>query len=152
MKIRIAEVKNFDKLIEIRKEFFRWEAERDKRVDPNYEKRSLSIRTGKNLRQDNVAFFIAEEKGQIVGFAGASIDKAAKWTKLEKEGHLFNLYVKEDYRRKGIGKKLIKRTMEWFKKNKISDVKILVYNFNEKAHKIYKKYNFKDYVIEMRKN
>ncbi len=151
MIIKKATIKDFEKLKEIKTEFFLWECNRDKRQNPNYVKRGLGSRLAKNLRQDNIAFFIAVDKGEVIGYSGAEITKNSPDYVYKKRGHLFNLYVKPKYQNKGIGKRLVRETLKWFKKKKVFDLMIHVFPFNKKAHKIYKKFGFGNYIIILKK-
>jgi ribosomal protein S18 acetylase RimI-like enzyme len=151
MKIRKATPKDFQKLKEIKTEFFLWECKMDDRVNPDYAKRNLGVRLGINLRQKNVVFFIAEDNGKIVAYAGAQIEKNYPPNVEKFRGHLFNLYVRKEYQSKGIGTKLIKKVLAWFKEKKITDLKIMVYSKNEGAHKLYERMGYKDYIVMLRK-
>lgn len=149
MRIKKATSKDFEKLKEIKSEFYLWECKRDKRLDPGYVKRGLGARLAKNLKQKNTVFFIAEDKGKIIGYSGGEIKENPGFIRLKKRGHLFNLYIKPKYQGKGIGKKLIKETLKWFKKKKVKDLMIMVYSFNKKAEKIYKGLGYRDYIKEI---
>lgn len=151
MRIKKATIKDFEKLKQIKSEFYLWECKGDKRLNTGYIKKGLGARLAKNLKQKNTVFFIAEERGEIIGYSGAEIQTNPASFKFKKRGHLFNLYVRPKYQGKGIGKRLIKKTLRWFKEKKISDLMIMVYSHNKKAHQIYKKLGFKDYIIELKK-
>jgi ribosomal protein S18 acetylase RimI-like enzyme len=153
MILRRATIKDFDRLKKIKADFYLWECGMDKRIRPEWAEKQLQSRLARNLKHHtkSVAFFIAEERGEIIGYSGGEIEKALGFVKSKRLGHMFNLYVKPEYRKKGIGKKLIKEVLAWFKKNKVKELKILVYPHNKPAHEIYKKLGFKDYIIELRK-
>lgn len=149
MEIKKAMIKDFGELKEIKTEFYLWQCNKDKRLNPNYLKKTLGQRLARNLRQKNTAFFIASDKGKIIGYAGAEIKKNSSFMKNRTRGHAFNLYVRPKYRNKGVGKKLINEVLKWFNKNKIYDLKITVYSYNKKAQKIYRNLGFKDYILEL---
>ena len=59
------------------------------------------------------------------------------------EGYIKQLFLKEEYRGKGIGELLLKKAIEHLKKIKVERIKV---NINDKAKiasKLYKKFNFK---------
>jgi len=149
MKIRKATIKDFEKLKEIKAEFYLWECKRDNRLNTKWINQGLGSRLARNLKQKNTAFFIAEDKGNIIGYAGAEIKKNPSSIKHKKRGHMFNLYIKPKYRNKGVGKKLVNIILNWFKKNKISDLMIMTHSYNKRAYKIYNKFGFRDYIIEL---
>lgn len=147
--IRKAGTKDFRKLKELKSEFYLWECKKDKRLNPAYIGSGLGARLAKNLKQKDTAFFMAEDNGNPIGYAGAEIKPNPAFIRFKKRGHMFNLYVLPEYQGKGIGKKLIDETFNWFKKNKVKDIMILVYTHNKKAHAIYNQRKFKDYIIEL---
>ncbi len=163
MIIRKALPKDFKELKQLKSEFFLWECSMDKRMHPEYIKRNLGIRLAKNLRQTNTIFFIAidnkkknenknvKNMNQIIGYVGAEIQNNPSFVKSEKRGHLFNLYVRPNHQKKGIGTKLVKEVLEWFKENNVDDLMIMAYSENKIARRIYNKIGFKDYIIEMNK-
>ena len=152
MRIRKATSRDFEKLKQLKAEFYLWECERDKRLRPEYVKRGLGSRLAKNLKQDNCAFFVADDNGELVGYAGATIEKNnAEW-RASKKGHLFNLYVRPGFRRKGIGKRLAKVALDWFKEKKVTDLMILVYSEKKLAYDIYRGLGFRDYIVTLVKN
>lgn len=65
---------------------------------------------------------------------------------------LDGLYVEEEYRNKGIGKSLLTEAINRCKKLKVKYVDINVMEKNEIAKHIYKKLNFTEYEVKLRKN
>ncbi|MBT3298015.1 GNAT family N-acetyltransferase [archaeon] len=151
MIIRKAIPKDFEKLKDIKKEFYLWECKKDPKLRVEFANKNLGIRLGKNLRQNNVSFFIAIEKGEIIAYSGGEIEINPPTHKEKFKGHLFNLYVKPDYRKKGIGKKLILKILHWFKKNKIKEIELYTKADNIKAQSLYKKNGFNDYYLKLEK-
>ncbi len=151
MIIRKATVKDFEKLKEIKAEFYLWECRDDDKLNKDYVKKGLGSRLARNLRQDNVAFFIAVEKDEIIGYCGVEIEKNMAHIIYKKTGHIFNLFVKEKYWNKGIGKQLLNTSLDWLKKKKIKDIKIMAYSFNKKAWQIYKNAGFQDHIMILKK-
>lgn len=62
----------------------------------------------KDIKDKKQYWIVAEVGGDIVGFGSAD-------TKYD-QGRLVLLYIKKEFRRKGIGKKLTKERMKWLKK------------------------------------
>lgn len=149
MIVRKAGIRDLDALKEIKTEFFLWECGRDRRMRPEYAKNGLGSRLAKNLRQSNVAFFVAEDDGVLVGYAGVEIQKNPASFRHKKRGHLFNLYVREGYRNKGVGKKLARAALDWLDKKRIKDRMIMVYAHNKRAHRMYKSMGFDDYIVQL---
>lgn len=95
--------------------------------------------------------FLAEENGKIVGFIGGNIEKKSEFYKTCRIGAIYDLFVEEKYRGKGIGTRLIKKFVLWLKTNKIRLIELDVSPKNEAAVKLYKNLGFKESGIQMRK-
>ena len=63
---------------------------------------------------------------------------------LQEEGriHLFHIYVDKEYRRNGIGEKLILKAEEQGKKTKAKALTLNIVSGNSEAHAIYKKMGY----------
>ena len=87
-------------------------------------------------------FFTLSSMGQIIGYYVFSFFKD--------ESHLLNLAVKQDHQGQGFGKMLIEHFLQEVKKIGVKNVYLEVRCSNQKAIKLYEKYNFKR--IGTRKN
>lgn len=82
--------------------------------------------------------FVAESNGKIVGFITGRISKGVK----HKEGS-FDIYIKSEFRGKGIGNELMNKLLKWFKTKNCKTVSLNVYSSNKKAKQFYKCLGFK---------
>lgn len=80
-------------------------------------------------------FLVAELDGRVVGFAVGLITP-------EKEGWVFTLSVKSDFRRRGIGGMLLGALIELFRHMTISRVKLEVRVSNIAAQRLYSRFDF----------
>ena len=95
--------------------------------------------------------FIAENNGEIVGYALIFIKDEIPIYKNKKIGCASDLYVKKNFRNKGISSKLRDKSIEWFKEKGIKFLSTPMYPDNKFVHSLFKKWGFFDYKIEMRK-
>lgn len=79
--------------------------------------------------------YIAELNDEPIGFAAGSI-------KEDSRGHLSAIYVKDIYRRHGVGKKLIETLENKFRKENFSKMTLEVKDDNYNAISFYEKHNF----------
>lgn len=98
----------------------------------------------KMLNDKNIVLLAYYLDTEIVGYI--LIRKINKNTCL-----LDGLYVLEKYRNKGIGKSLLNEAINRCKKLKVKYVDISVMEKNEIAKNIYKKLNFTEYELKLRK-
>ena len=103
----------------------------------------------KDLKKRGFRFFIAEYKGNPVGFTVAQIEKNPVFPKYTKRGHIGPTFIKKEYRNKNIGSKLLKEALNWFKSKKIKLVQVSIIAKNNNALKFWRKKGFKDYSMRM---
>jgi len=95
--------------------------------------------------------FIVQENEEIVGYALLFIKDEIPIYQNKKIGYASDLYVKKNFRNKGISSKLRDKALEWFKEKGMKFVAAPLHSDNKFAHSVYKKWGFFDYKIEMRK-
>lgn len=150
MQFRKGTKKDFNALREIWREFYYWECERDPELKKDYAIKGIPTQLSKDLRNKDVSFFIAKDTG-VIGFARATIEDSPAYLKHDRTGHITNLYVKENFRGKGIGKSLLKECFKFFEKRKITNSKIMVNSYNKKAEKLYKRLGFREQIKTLTK-
>lgn len=94
--------------------------------------------------------FIAEEKGKLIGYASGKIVEKPDYIS-DREGFIDELYVEEDYRGIGVGRKLYEKLVEYFRKEKCTHLSLNTYAINKKAIAIYKKWGFMEFDLNLRK-
>ena len=90
--------------------------------------------------KNGTVFFVAETGENIAGYIG--IDTALD------EGYITNIAVFPEFRKKGVGSKLISHTVEYAKNNGLSFISLEVRESNINAQSLYKKFGF---VVEGRR-
>lgn len=134
-----------------------WESLKEEwKFNSDIDLKSGKIFLNKNLRmlfknKKEHTKFLAEENGKIVGFIGGNIEKKNKFYKTRRIGAIYDLFVEEKYRGKGIGTKLIKKFILWLKANKIKLIELDVSPKNKTAIKLYERLGFKESSIQLRK-
>lgn len=80
-------------------------------------------------------YIVAEVDGELVGYAGLM------W--VLDEGHITTIAVKQAFRRKGIGSKLLETLIQKAKSLNLSFLTLEVRESNKAAQKLYEKFGFK---------
>ncbi len=124
--IREMEEKDLDRIMEVEKSAFTTPWSRD----------SFLLEITKNQL---AKYFIAEVEGIPVGYGGI-------WLILD-EGHITNIAVDKDYKRLGIGEKILEALIDICKEFEIIAMTLEVRADNEPAKNLYKKYGFLEYGI-----
>jgi GNAT superfamily N-acetyltransferase len=114
----------------------------DKKVDINW----AHTNEGKKYYEDKIKgilgiCFVAEVDNKIIGYITAC-EKEVPSYRLVKVAELENIFVKAEYRSKGIGKKLMDKFINWAKELKADKVAVNVFALNDKAIGFYKREGF----------
>ncbi len=158
--IREAKLRDSNDILELWTEFMKYHDDviitNNPSVKPFLEKKKnaqvLFLKHIKRcIRSKNSVIFVAEEKNSLIGYSLNQIKKNIPIFKIEKLGYFSDLFVKKEYRGKGISSKFKKKAIAWFKKKRLTTISIAVYPENEHAHSIYKRWGFRDTHIEMRR-
>ncbi|MCL8535621.1 GNAT family N-acetyltransferase [Chryseobacterium gallinarum] len=103
------------------------------------------------IQSPDATLIIAEENNEIIGSGYALIKKAEKsYYTFEKYAYLGFMYVKPEYRGKGVNKVITVELIGWAKSRGISEVRLDVYAQNESAIKAYEKAGFEPHLLTMR--
>ena len=98
--------------------------------------------------------FLAIKDNIVVGLIVGLINNEEESTyefSVPKRGRVTELIVKEEYRKYGIGQKLMKHIEEYFKSVNCEGILLDVFSFNESAKEFYKKNGYYNRVEEMMK-
>lgn len=140
MKIRRANVKDYIQIIELYNGFV---------GEDRYSKRNNdSFATV--LKQTNSFIFVAEEIDRLAGFITLSIRTVVRYPKPIAE--LDELYVKEDFRNKGIGQKLLQTVIEVAVQHNCYRVYIESHFTHKAAHELYERMGFTNYGFHFTKD
>ncbi len=142
--IRKARKSDSKEVIKLHRALGKHEHKLDKLVIPTYLCEPVKTVTGRN-----VAVFVAEDDGEIVGFAAGSVKRESSFR--EKIGHYNDCYVRKDYPRNGISKKLTKEMLKWFKSKGVKYVELFVSSKNKVGIKTWSSFGFKEIGKFMRK-
>lgn len=104
----------------------------------------------KLLGSRNSYVAVAEEGGVLIGCGFGEILREQKWCRNSRFGYVGLMYVDENSRGKGVGKKLLTSIISWFKTKNIHEIRLKVYSENVNAIRAYANNGFKEFVKEMR--
>ena len=146
VKIERASEKDIETLLE----FSRRLNEFERKIYPNYQEfEKMKDRVERFFRkrvnrEDNI-FLLAKVDDKPVGMIYGWIVRPFPFFKEEKYGYIAEVWVEEEFRGKGIGKKLLKEIIKWFKEKGIRWIRTDVLQKNKNAIKFYEKFGFKEF-------
>lgn len=106
------------------------------------------------LQNEKSKLVVVLENDNVIGIAKADIESAPDIPLFAKREWIAisTIVVDENYRGKGVGKKLLDYLYAWAKLRKVYEVELTVFSFNESAVSFYENNGFKSYRVKMHKN
>ena len=87
-----------------------------------------------DLNDEEIKINVLMDSEKVVGYCIATIKKAV--------GEIESIYVDDEYRKNGFGKKLIKENTDWLKKNKCKKIMVAVAYGHDSVFNFYMKLGF----------
>jgi len=140
IKIRKAKKKDYQEVIKLYADFVK-NSNRYKNFDNDSFLKALQL--------PDFYIYLAEMEKRIVGFITFSIRTVVRYPKPIIEVEEF--YVISDLRRKGIGRKLTQKALDFAKKNECQYVFLASGKDRIPAHKFYKSLSFNEYAYHYRR-
>lgn len=152
MEIRKATTHDYEQLKEMKLKAKASERIYNKSLKPLRQcKKSYFAYLAKDLRRKDIAVFIAVERGKPVGMITGRIVETLPIKTLRRKGHASNLFIMPGHRRKGIATAMMSELLKWFRDNNVKDVRLGVHAKNASAYDMFRKFKFREYAIEMKK-
>ena len=149
--IRKANINDLEDVLELSNGLTLADLPFDKKVDIKW----AHTKKGKKYYTEKIkgisgVCFVVELDTKIVGYLTAS-EKQVPSYRLVRVAEIENIFVIEEYRSKGLGKKLVAEFINWAKQLKVDKVAVNVFALNEKATVFYKREGFipQDLTLEM---
>jgi GNAT superfamily N-acetyltransferase len=106
---------------------------------------------GSQLDDADVAVFVAERDGQVLGYLYASIEPQS-WKELREEaGFIHDIFVDELGRRMGLATELVEAALDWFRERRMPRVLLWTAEPNVDARRLFTDLGFRRTMVEMTK-
>ena len=105
----------------------------------------------KDLESSYRVVFIALDGDKIIGMIIGRVYRSLKTLGYERRASMGNLFVDDNYRRKGIAKKLMLAFDKWAKERKVKTITLNIYSGHEFLKEMYEKDGFKEFCMTMHK-
>lgn len=100
--------------------------------------REMKERRGK--RDSRLA--VAELDGKLAGFCYSYISVKPEYFSIQKFGFIGDLFVREEFRRRGIGRRLVEDALSFFHERRIRQIELLVAVKNENTIRFWENLGF----------
>jgi GNAT superfamily N-acetyltransferase len=98
----------------------------------------------------HIEVLVAEVGSEIIGSGYARIETAKPHLAHDRYAYLGFMYTNPGHRGKGVNAKIIEALKEWCRSQKITELRLDVYNDNPSAIRAYQKVGFKKHLVNMR--
>lgn len=103
------------------------------------------------IAASHIELLVAELGNELIGSGYARIENAKPYLQHQQHAYLGFMYVKPEYRGKGINKMIIDALAKWSASQNITELRLDVYQPNEAAIKAYERAGFVKHMVHMRK-
>ena len=104
---------------------------------------------GTQLKEEDVAVFVAERSGTVVGYLYAALEPQS-WKELREEaGYIHDVVVIPEAQRHGVASALVETACEWFRSMGAPRVVLGTAEKNEVAQRLFARLGFRRTMIEM---
>ncbi len=149
IKIRKATIKDLDGVLILVKKLIDFHHDLDTCYRPASKRRLMKSFLEKTFREKNTEIFVAEENKIIVGYLMINVSKTQQRYSFSKMGSVWDIFIEEEYRRKGLTKKLLREALEWFRLKGVRNIELSVNFKNKIGIKTWQKLGFSNQEITM---
>ena len=96
------------------------------------------------LADADMAFFVTERAGELVGFCAVRIDRAPPILVEVERAQITDLFVVESMRRKGLARALVVAALEWVRARRVERVEVRVARGNHEGQAFWRSLGFTD--------
>lgn len=148
--IRKASKKDLQSLLDLNEDLFTFETHFDDSLKPTWAQSAFGKGfISRFIRKEERVIFIAEAKGNQIGFIAGRKVTSPKFRKHWEFFQLSILFVSEKYRSSGVGQALYDEFFTWAKSKGAERIKVSALAENANAVSFYKKNSFKPYLLTL---
>ncbi len=106
----------------------------------------------RKLASPNAFLFVALHNQKPIGYVFGWIERKSKnYWKIWKQGYICDIFVREEFRRKGAGSALLERAEKWFRERNVKMITAEIYAGNSVSLNFHRARDFEEYYVVMRK-
>jgi ribosomal protein S18 acetylase RimI-like enzyme len=148
--VRRAELRDLGDILPLWEEMMRFHAALDPRLEVGPEGASYMRRVFREwLGSKDCWVLVAEAEGQIVGYIVGRVADNPPVFRLQTYGHISDICVAPEWRRRGVGRRLYQALREWFKEKDLSVVQLNAAHRNSTSLAFWRAMGFEDYLHHM---
>jgi ribosomal protein S18 acetylase RimI-like enzyme len=98
-----------------------------------------------DLADSNIQVLLAEADGEIIGFVQGEVTCRSDYLP-RTVGHVSLVYVVKQFRRKGVGRRLVKELCKFFNSNKVENLTVRYIIGNKEAERFWRRLGFESII------
>jgi len=103
------------------------------------------------MTRDDAIALVARDAGEIVGYAVGRVTMLPPFFEQRYRGYIHDVFVKPQFRRRGVGRRLVDAILQWLRQQEVLLVELTVATNNE-AVAFWKRLGFSVYMQQMKKD
>ncbi len=103
------------------------------------------------MTRDDAIAVVARDAGEIVGYAVGRVTMLPPFFEQRYRGYIHDVFVKPQFRRRGVGRRLVDAILQWLRQQEVLLVELTVATNNE-AVAFWKRLGFSVYMQQMKKD
>jgi ribosomal protein S18 acetylase RimI-like enzyme len=152
VQIRRATARDIEEILPVWGELAVYHADLDPAFTPSAE---WPYEYGAYLRtlmgRDDALAVIARDGSRLVGYAVGRITSLPPFFESRQRGYIHDVYVRERYRQRGIGRRLVEEILAWFRRRGVTLVELTVAANNDDATAFWRSMGFDTYMYQMKR-
>ncbi len=108
-------------------------------------KKLLKQKVENDLADSNIFVLLAEADGEIIGYVQGEVTRRVDYLP-RTVGHVSLMYVVKQFRRKGVGRRLMKELCKFFNSNNVEDLTVRYIIGNKEAGGFWRKLGFESII------
>lgn len=148
--IRKADIKDLEDIKRLNHALFLWDYPHDSALNTEWPLQEFGAEYfQKRILEETGVCFVAEKAGKLVGYVTGHVDKDIDPTDTLLRCELDNIYIENDSRGSGIGRRLIAELEAWCKIKGAQSMLVVAYSGNLDAIGFYENYGFRPYALKL---
>lgn len=104
-------------------------------------KKLLKQKVENDMTNDNIQILLAEANGETMGYVQGEVTRRSDYAP-KTVGHISLTYVEKQFRRKGVGTRMVKELLRFFDSNEVENVTVRYIIGNKEAEGFWRKLGF----------
>lgn len=150
--IRRATARDIKEILPVWGELAHYHASLDPAFTPSPQwSREYSAYLRTLMGRDDALAVVAREGPEVIGYAVGRITTLPPFFEHRFRGYIHDVFIRESFRRRGVGRRLVEEILEWFRTRGVTLVELTVAANNREAIPFWERLGFLVYMHQMKK-